>query len=201
MVQNSQIFIAQIQHSFVAGLLQTSQVTTNCGWGLQCSPRPSNSSSSISSPPGLCVGVADHTPATKGRGAMDHWSLNGYIASQPLPRLRRLGCTESAAPWPRHRTPHAGEGLTAPHKLAVPGRTQQQYHLDRDDAVSQAYDRPAKGSDQLLNASGLQVVMQVTDHTSKLSTFRKSLADTFSWTPRHAYSCCPSRSCSCVKCF
>lgn len=143
----------------------------------------------------------DHTLATKGRGAMDHWSLNGHIASQPLPRLRRLECTESAAPWPRHHTLHAGEGLTAPHKLAVSGRTQQQYHLDRDDAVLQAYDRPAKGNDQLLNASGTQVVMQVTDHTSKLPTFRKSLADTFSWTPRHAYSCCPSRSCSCAKIF
>ena len=56
-VQNSQIFIPHVQHSLVAGRLQTSQVTTSWVFGSQCSPSSSNSSRSTSSPPVVCTHV------------------------------------------------------------------------------------------------------------------------------------------------
>ena len=54
-VQKSQIFMPQVQHSLVEGRRHTSHRTTSCVRGSQCRPSPSNSSSSMSSPPAACA--------------------------------------------------------------------------------------------------------------------------------------------------
>ena len=54
-VQKSQIFMRQVQHSLVAGRVHTEHPPPRCVRASQCSPNPSNSSSSMSSPPCACT--------------------------------------------------------------------------------------------------------------------------------------------------